>query len=174
MLIFFFHFLVLQEYWVLTESRIPLKQVLRGVRIFALSKRTGSIKPSLLFSYIVGYLYFWRIRFSRLFWGHNSCRCFCVELVKHLPVHRYSVNIFHILVLQEYWVLTETRIPLKTVLVAWDLLHFPLILMNRLNKTASPVFLYSRFSICGGSVFPYYFCTPRAFSNACQIVKNAK
>ena len=34
------------------------------------------------------------IRFSRLFRGHNSCRCFCVELVKLLPVHRYSVDIF--------------------------------------------------------------------------------
>ena len=32
-----FHILVLQEYWVLTESRIPLKQVLEGVRIVALS-----------------------------------------------------------------------------------------------------------------------------------------
>ena len=29
------------------------------------------------------------------------------------PVQRYSVDIFHILVLQEYWVLTESRIPLK-------------------------------------------------------------
>ena len=33
----FFHVLVLQEYWVLTESRIPLKLVLGGVRIVALS-----------------------------------------------------------------------------------------------------------------------------------------
>ena len=31
----FFHILVLQEYWVLTESRIPLKPVLGGVRIVA-------------------------------------------------------------------------------------------------------------------------------------------
>ena len=31
-----FHILVLQEYLVLTESRIPLKQVLGGVRIIAL------------------------------------------------------------------------------------------------------------------------------------------
>ena len=42
--------------------------------------------------------------------------CFCVELVKLLPVHRYSVDVFHILVLKEYWVLTESRIPLKPVL----------------------------------------------------------
>ena len=33
----FFHILDLQEYWVLRESRIPLKPVLRGVRIVALS-----------------------------------------------------------------------------------------------------------------------------------------
>ena len=39
-----------------------------------------------------------------------------VELVKLIPIHRYSGNIFHILALQEYWVLTESRIPLKPVL----------------------------------------------------------
>ena len=33
----FFHILVLREYWVLTESRIPLKPVLGCVRIVALS-----------------------------------------------------------------------------------------------------------------------------------------
>ena len=33
----FFHIQVLHEYWVLTESRIPLKPVLGGVRIVALS-----------------------------------------------------------------------------------------------------------------------------------------
>ena len=33
----FFHILVLLEYWVLKESRIPLKPVLGGVRIVALS-----------------------------------------------------------------------------------------------------------------------------------------
>ena len=37
--------------------------------------------------------FFW-IRFYRLFRGRNSCRCFCVELVKLFPVHRYSVDIF--------------------------------------------------------------------------------
>ena len=25
---------------------------------------------------------------------HNSCHCFCVELVKLLPLHQYSVDIF--------------------------------------------------------------------------------
>ena len=34
----------------------------------------------------------------------------------HLPCEAYSVDIFHILVLPEYWVLTESRIPLKTAL----------------------------------------------------------
>ena len=32
---------------------------------------------------------------------------FFVELVKLLHVHRYSVDIFHILALREYWVLTS-------------------------------------------------------------------
>ena len=51
--------------------------------------------------------------FSKLFRGRNSCRCFCVGLIKHLSVHQYSVYIFHI---QEYWVLTESRLSLKPVL----------------------------------------------------------
>ena len=33
----FFYILVLQEYWVLAEIRIPLKLVLEGMRIVALS-----------------------------------------------------------------------------------------------------------------------------------------
>ena len=37
--------------------------------------------------------------------------------------------------------------PLKLVLGAWELLHFPLDLMNRLNKTESAVLLYCWFSI---------------------------
>ena len=36
---------------------------------------------------------------------------------KTSPVYRYSIDIFHILVLQEYWVMKESRIPLKSVLV---------------------------------------------------------
>ena len=41
--------------------------------------------------------------FSRLFRARNSCHCFCVELVKPLPVRRYSADIFfHIRGLQEY------------------------------------------------------------------------
>ena len=47
---------------------------------------------------------------------------------------------FHILVLPEYWVLIESRIRLKPVLGACELLHFPLVLMNRLNITKSPLF----------------------------------
>ena len=35
-----FHILVLQEYWVMTESRILLKPVLGSVRIVALSVRS--------------------------------------------------------------------------------------------------------------------------------------
>ena len=39
-----------------------------------------------------------------------------MELVKLHPVYRYGVDIFHVLVLREYWVLTESSIPLKAVL----------------------------------------------------------
>ena len=41
------------------------------------------------------------------------------------------------MVLQEYWVLKESRIPLKPVLGG----------INRLNKTESAVFIYCRFSL---------------------------
>ena len=56
--------------------------------------------------------------FSRLLRGRNSCRRFCVELVKLLLVYQYSVSIFFFLYSgpPEYWLLTETRIPLKWVL----------------------------------------------------------
>ena len=43
-------------------------------------------------------------------------RIISVELVKLLPVHRYSVDIFHVLILQEYWVLMESKITLKPLL----------------------------------------------------------
>ena len=46
----------------------------------------------------------------------NECDQCRLELVKLLPVHPYSVDIFYVLVLQEYLVLTENRIPLKTAL----------------------------------------------------------
>ena len=42
--------------------------------------------------------------------------------------------------LQEYWVLTESRIPLKPVLGGVRIVAIPLVLMNRLNKTESAVF----------------------------------
>ena len=44
----------------------------------------------------------------------------------------------------------ESRIPLKLVLGAKELLYFPLVLMNRLNKAESVVF----FNIVGSR----YFC----------------
>ena len=37
---YFFHILVLQEYWILKESIMPLKPVLVGMRIVALSIRS--------------------------------------------------------------------------------------------------------------------------------------
>ena len=48
---------------------------------------------------------------------------------------------FHTLVLQEYWVLTESRIPLGGVRIV------ALSIMNRLSKTESAIFLDCRFSL---------------------------
>ena len=50
-----------------------------------------------------------------------SLQCVIVVFPDHthllfLPVHRYIDDIFHVLVLQEYWVLVESRILLKPVL----------------------------------------------------------
>ena len=63
--------LILREYWVLKESKIPLKPVLGGVIIAAISisshDQMDSIQLSLLFFKIVSSLYFWRIPVSRLF-----------------------------------------------------------------------------------------------------------
>ena len=62
-------------------------------------------------------------------------------------MHRYSVDIFfHI---QEYWVLTESRIPLKPVLQVggMGIVALSLVLMSRLNKTEPAVFLYCRLSL---------------------------
>ena len=52
---------VLQEYWVLTDSRIPFKPVLGGVRIAALSISSDEQTLSnqvCCFSYSVGSFYF--------------------------------------------------------------------------------------------------------------------
>ena len=58
-------------------------------------------------------------------------------------------NIFvHILILQEYWVLTERRIPLKLVIGGVRIVaHFPCVLMNSLNNSKSATFLFWRFSL---------------------------
>ena len=52
---------------------------------------------------------------------------------------------FHILVLQEYWVLTESRIPLKAVLRGMRIVALSISSHNRLNKTESAIFFYCRF-----------------------------
>ena len=49
-------------------------------------------KTESVISNIVGSLYFARIRFPPDYF--NSGHCFCMELVKLLPLHRYSVDIF--------------------------------------------------------------------------------
>ena len=43
--------------------------------------------------------------------------------------------------------LSTVTLPLKPVLWACEFLHFPLVLMNRVNKNESVVFLYCRFSL---------------------------
>ena len=64
---------------------------------------------------------------------------------------------FHILILHEYWVLTEIRIPLKLMLGIMRIVALSMILVNRLNKTETAVFQYCRFSLSEGSVFPNNF-----------------
>ena len=54
---------------------------------------------------------------------------------------------FHILVLQEYWGLTESRISLKPVQGGVRIVALLLVLLNRLNKTESAVLLNCRFSL---------------------------
>ena len=108
------NFPVLLEYWVLTESRIPLKPVLVVMRIVALSisshKQTQQNRVCCFLILFVLSISEGSV-FSRLFRGRNSCRCFCVEFVKLLPVHRYSVDIFPHSGLSGIWGSVESRIP---------------------------------------------------------------
>ena len=69
-------------------------------------------KTESVVSNIVCSLYFSRILFPD-YLGCNSCRCFCVELVKFSSCIDIVLIIFHILVILEYCVLTENRILLK-------------------------------------------------------------
>ena len=80
-----FHILVFQAYWVLTESRIPLKPVLGGVRIVALSNSSHEQTP--LFLIIVSSLVLLKIRFSRLF---------ILMVVISLGVYQMSKGLFKI------------------------------------------------------------------------------
>ena len=77
--------------------------------------------------------------------GGRVCDCDIFwSILMHFGSQRNKNNIvlifFHTLVLQEYLVLKESRVPLKPVLGAKELLHFTSILMNRLNKTESALF----------------------------------
>ena len=75
-------------------------------------------------------------------------RCFCLELAKLLPVHRYSVDIFfQVLVLSDFWVLTESRILLKLVLKGVRIVKLSFTSHYRLNQTESAFFLYFRFCL---------------------------
>ena len=144
----FFHCLVLQQYCVLTdsaESRILPMLVLRGrgvkvVAHFINSHEQIRLKESLLFiSLFLGYLYclvvvvllfVWFV-FFRLFRGRNSCRCAAWRWYNFYPLIDIVLIFFHILILCENW--------------QRELLHFPLILMNRLNKTVFYFFIFSLF-----------------------------
>ena len=66
-----------------------------------------------------------------------------MELVKLPPVYQYSVDIIHVLVSQEYTVLTERKIPLKSVLRCMRIVA-PSISSH---ETESVVFKYCRFSL---------------------------
>ena len=57
------------------------------------------------------------------------------------------VHQFHILVLQEYWVLKESRIPLKGVIGGVRIVALSVNSLNRLNETESSVFGFCRFSL---------------------------
>ena len=115
-------------HWPLYETRsvlkqkaslIPFKPVLGGVELlqFSLVFMNGLNKTeSDVILYCRFSLFLKDPVFFRTFRGCNSCRCFCMELVNLHPVYRYGVDIFHVLVLREYWVLTESKLPLKTVL----------------------------------------------------------
>ena len=74
-------------------------------------------------------------------------------------------------VLQEYCVLTESRIPLKPG--GGELLHFPLVLMNGLNLTESAVFLYCRFSVFLKDPFcPDYVLVTKIISFTVELVSH--
>ena len=75
-----------------------------------------------------------------------------MELVKLLPKHRYSVNIsLHILLVQKYWVLTESRIPRKPVLGSMNILKKPSLLFSYI---VGSLFLRDLFfRLFGGLVF---------------------
>ena len=64
--LFIFHNLVFQQYWVLTESRIPLKSVLGEVRIIALSISSHEQTQSAVFLFC-RFSLFLKDTFSRLF-----------------------------------------------------------------------------------------------------------
>ena len=68
-------------------------------------------------------------------------------------MHRYSIEIFPILVLQEYWLHTASRIPLKPVL--GDMRIVAIFISS--NESESAVFYIIVVSISEGSVFPDYY-----------------
>ena len=68
-------------------------------------------------------------------WPQQLSLC-CVDLVEFLTEHRYSVDIFHMLV--------ESRL---CCWGPWEMVHIPLTHMNRLNKTRSAVVFFCFFFV---------------------------
>ena len=67
--------------------------------------------------------------FFRLFSGRNSCHFAVCSWLKSLITHLYNADIF---IIWDYWVLRESRISLKSMLVGCESTH-----MNRLNRLSS-------------------------------------
>ena len=69
-----------------------------------------------------------------------------MDLVKLLPVHRYSIDIFSYS--GPSGILgSDGRLNAAWCWWAWEFMHFVLVLMNRLNKIECGVILYCRFTV---------------------------
>ena len=78
---------------------------------------------------------------TKLFRGRKSCHCSFVELVKLFPMQQYSVDIFPYS--GPSGIFGSDRKQKYRLSRCWgreNFLHFPLVLMNRLNKTESAGF----------------------------------
>ena len=79
-----------------------------------------------------------------------------VELVKPLPIHRYSVD-------------KLSYSGPSGIFGSGELLHLPLVLMNRLNKIESVVFLYCRFSLFVNDPISRHVRIQKVFSEGVKL-----